>query len=302
MKGYTARVLSVLLPTSDPALNDLARAAAQTSIAAIAPKALPEDVGIAFGVVDRTAGRVQWGGFNEVSVYYPASTIKLFWLAYAQRRIVDRRLATTPEIDRAMHDMIVDSSNVATNVIVEASTRAIGGPDLPPDELKRWMEKRQAANRWYAKLRYTGVNVRQKVWDEGPTGREIQALGPNRELRNSLSPFAGMRLLSEVMLGRIVSPEACLYMRELLHRTRPDDEQVRDFTGGQLGPGCELWSKAGWMSTTKCDLAWIKAPDGREVVLSVFTVNSARDERLMPRIARELLLGLKIPVRNTADR
>ena len=264
---------------------------------AVAPAAKAEDVGVAVGVVDRATGTVRWGGFNEARVHYPASSIKLFWLAYAQRRIADGKLEPTPELDQAMHDMIVVSSNVATGTVVDATTGALAGPELPPKELRAWMDRRQAANRYFARLGYTGVDVRQKTYDVGPEGRERQGYGPGFELRNKMSPFAGMRLLSEVMLGRIVDPGACVYMRELLHRTRPEDEGVKGFAGGEAGPGCAVWSKAGWTSTAKCDLAWIRAPDGREVVLSVFTEGSAREEALLPRIARELLVGLKVPVR-----
>ena len=227
----------------------------------------------------------------------PASTIKLFWLAYAERRIADGKLKRTSELDRALKDMIVDSINDATALVVDETTETTGGPELATGELKRWMAKRQAANRWFASLGYTGVNACQKTWNEGSYGRERQGYGPKFELRNSMSPLAGMRLLSEIMLDRIVTPEACASMRGLLHRTREEDEQRKGFAGGEMAPGCELWSKAGWTSTAKCDLAWIKAPDGREVALSVFTENSAREEALMPRIARELLVGLKIPVK-----
>lgn len=290
-------MLSALLPMPDPGLNDLARRAAETAIEAVAPKAAREDVGVAVGVVDRAAGAVRWGGFNETKTHYPASTVKLFWLAFARHRIAEGKLKETPELDRAMHDMIVDSVNDATALVVDATTQTTGGPELPPRDLKRWMERRQAANRWFATLGYAGIVADQKTWNEGPYGRERQGYGKEFELRNAMSPLAGMRLLSEIMLDRIVDPAACAKMRELLHRTSPESIQYRDFTGGQLGPGCEIWSKAGWTSTVKVDLAWIKAPDGREVVLSVFTEGSAREETLLPRLSRELLMGLKVPVK-----
>lgn len=290
-------MFSILLASPDAGLSDLAHRAATTAIAAVASKASPEDVGVAVGVVDRASGTVRWGGFNETKSHYPASAIKLFWLAYARHRIAEGKLKETPELDRAMNDMIVDSINDATALVVDAATETTGGPELPPRELGRWMERRQAANRWYASLGYTGVNASQKTWNEGPYGRERQGYGPNYERRNAMSPLAGMRLLSEIMLDRIVDPSACAKMRGLLHRTRPDDVQFRDFTGAQTGAGCEVWSKAGWTSTVKCDLAWIKAADGREVTLAVFTEKSAREEALLPRISRELLVGLGMPVK-----
>lgn len=289
-------MLSVLLPVSDPALNALAKASAESSLAAVAPAAKHEDVGVSVGVIDRAGGKVQWGAYGGERTFYPASTVKLFWLAYAEKRIEDGKLRPTSELERGLRDMIVDSTNDATALIVDAATETTGGPELSPRALRSWMEKRQAANRWFTGMGYTGINACQKTWNEGPYGREKQGYGPNLKFRNAMAPLAGMRLLSEIMLDRIVNPAACRRMRELLHRLSAADEQVKGFSGSQLGPGCQIWSKAGWTSEVKCDLAWIKAPDGREIVLSIFTSKSAREETLLPRIARELLVGLKMPV------
>lgn len=290
-------MLPVMLPTSDPVLDALARRAAETNLALVAPKAKAEDVGVAVGVVDRTAGTVRWGAFNGDRTHYPASTVKLFWLAYAERRIEDGKLKSTPELQRGLHDMIVDSVNDATALVVDSATETTGGPELSPKALKAWMAKRQAANRWFSGMGYTGINACQKTWNEAPYGRERQGYGPKFELRNAMSPLAGMRLLSEIMLDRIVTPEACGRMRELLHRTNPLDTQFAGFSGSQMGAGCEIWSKAGWTDSVKCDIAWIKASDGREIVLSIFTADTAREETLVQKIARDLLVGLKMPVK-----
>lgn len=269
-------------------------------MAVVSPSGKTEDIGVSVGVVDRVARTVRWGAYNGERTFYPASTVKLFWLAYAEKRIEDGKLKTSPELERGLHDMIVDSTNDATALIVDAATETTGGPELSPRALRAWMDKRQAANRWFADLGYTGINACQKTWNEGPYGREKQGYGPNLKFRNAMAPMAGMRLLAEIMLDRIVNPNACGRMRELLHRTKADDEQVKGFSGSQMGQGCEIWSKAGWTSEVKCDLAWIKAPDGREVVLSIFTSKSAREEGLLPRIARELLVGLKMPVKEAS--
>lgn len=89
-------MLAILLPSADPTLNELAHRSAETALAAVAPKASKDDVGVAIGVVDRAAATVRWGGFNETRTHYPASTIKLFWLAYARHRIAEGRLKETP--------------------------------------------------------------------------------------------------------------------------------------------------------------------------------------------------------------
>ena len=162
-------------------------------------------------VGDRATGTVRWGGFNETKTHYPASAIKLFWLAYARHRIAEGKLTQTPELDRAMHDMIVDSVNDATALVVDATTETTGGPELPPRELDRWIARRQAANRWYDSLGYTGVNASQKTWNEGPYGRERQGYGaPLRTTERDVAP------------GRDAAPER--------DHARPDrgSRQLRD--------------------------------------------------------------------------
>ena len=53
---------------------------------------------------------------------YPASVIKLFYLAAAHRWMEDNRLRDTPELRRAMRDMIVESYNEATHYVVDLLT------------------------------------------------------------------------------------------------------------------------------------------------------------------------------------
>lgn len=63
---------------------------------------------------------------------YPASVIKLFYLVAANRWMEDGKLADTEELRRAMRDMIVDSYNEATSLIVDSLTDTTSGPELPP--------------------------------------------------------------------------------------------------------------------------------------------------------------------------
>lgn len=277
-------LLPVLLPTSDPVLNAACRAA----VSVVAPTLSPDDFGVACGIVDRAHGTVRWGGFQAEKPRYPASTVKLFYLAYARKLIADGKLKETPELLRAMRDMIVDSTNDATALVLDSITGTTGGPELPKAELAKWMDKRQAVNRWFTSMGYIGLNACQKPWNEGPYGRELQGYGEKMALRNMMSPLAGMRLISEIMLDRIVDPKACETMRTLLHRT-PESPQVKGFVGAALPAGYEQWSKAGWTGTVRHDIAWIKAPDGRETVLAIFSEKHAADESLIPKIAKELI-------------
>ena len=69
--------------------------------------------------------------------FYPASVIKLFFLAHAHRQMEDGRLADTPELRRGLRDMIVDSYNEATSFVVDSLTGTSSGPELPAAEIGR---------------------------------------------------------------------------------------------------------------------------------------------------------------------
>src|SRR6185503_8221032 len=83
---------------------------------------------------------------------YPASVVKLFYLAAVHRWLEDGKIKETDELKRAVRDMIVDSSNEATQYVVDVLTQTTGGYELPAGEMKQWQEKRNAVNRFYGAL------------------------------------------------------------------------------------------------------------------------------------------------------
>src|SRR4030095_95667 len=82
------------------------------------------------------------GNYRGQEPTYPASVIKLFYLVAAHRWMEDGRIADTPELRRALRDMIVDSGNEPTHYIVDLLTGTTSGPELPDAEMKEWGEKR----------------------------------------------------------------------------------------------------------------------------------------------------------------
>lgn len=221
---------------------------------------------------------------------YPASVIKLFYLVAAHRQMEDGKLADTPELRRAMKDMIVDSLNEATGYIVDCLTGTTSGPELPEPEIKEWHDKREWVNRYFASLGYTNINVDKKPWCEGPYGRETQAIKLFKPTRNMLTTDATARLLMEIMTGKAVSAARCEQMKELLRRDFADpknrNEQVRDFSSPALPPGAKLWSKAGWTEKSRHDAAYIELPNGAKFVLVIFTENHAHKKEIIASIAR----------------
>jgi beta-lactamase class A len=232
--------------------------------------------------------------------FYPASIIKLFYLAYAHRQMEDGRLADTPELRRGLRDMMVDSSNEATSYVVDAVTGTTSGPELPPAELAAWSERRGGVTRYFRSLGYTNVNAQRKTWGEGPYGREKQDMEAHPPARNFLSTNDTARLLGEIALGQCVSRERAAQMLELMARdpftvkADPDD-QATGFSGAAVAPGMKLWSKAGWVSWARHDAALIELPGGGRVVIVTFTdgAEHAQNRALIAAVVRRVLAGLR---------
>jgi Beta-lactamase enzyme family len=227
---------------------------------------------------------------------YPASVVKLFYLVDAHRQMEDGQLHDTPELRRAMHDMIVYSYNDATSYVLDSLTGTTSGPELPPTELAQWQDKRNTVNRYFASLGYTNINVNKKPWGEGPYGREVQASQTFKPNRNLLTTDATARLMAEIATGRAVSPDRCEQMKVLLRRdfsTPGDpDTQAHDFIARALPAGARLWSKAGYTSTARHDAAYIELPNGARLVLVIFTTGQADEQGILPSLARVVIDGM----------
>jgi len=230
---------------------------------------------------------------------YPASVVKLFYLASVHRWLEDKKISDTSELQRAVKDMIFDSSNEATQYVVDVLTGTTSGFELPPKEMETWQYKRNAVNRYFAALGYTNINVNQKTFCEDAYGRESVSRGPNGENRNKLTTDATARLLMEIATGKAVSSARSQQMMDLMKRDYAGqgsaDDQAHAFTGIALKgiSGAGLWSKAGWTSTTRHDAAYVELPDGLKFVLVTFTTDQAKEREIIPTVARVVIEGLK---------
>lgn len=274
------------------------RTVAETRSEFVSPALKPEQLAVT--VVDlRGAAPVIAHSRGDERIY-PASVIKLFFLAYAHRLMEDGQLADTPELRRGLRDMIVDSYNEATSYIVDAVTGTTSGPELPPDELARWSAARGVVTRYFRSLGYANVNAQRKPWGEGPYGREMRDMAAHPPARNFLSTNDTARLLTEIALGQCVSPARSAQMLELMARdpftpkSDPDDQAI-GFTGAALTPGMKLWSKAGWVSWARHDAALIELPGGGRIIIVTFTDGRehAQNRAIIPAVARRILAGLR---------
>jgi beta-lactamase class A len=287
---------TTVAPISSEAAQKLVDGAVQKALQEFAPQKLQSNQ-LAVTLIDLTdAGHPVQASYRGDVQIYPASVVKMFYLAAAHRQMEDGKMEDTAELRRAMKDMIVDSYNEATGYVLDLLTGTTSGPELPDAGIKEWWDKRNAVNRYYTSLGYTNINVNKKPWCEGPYGRETQAIKLFKPTRNQLTTDATARLLSEIAIGKAVSAAHCEQMKELLKRDfdKPGDknDQAHAFTGPALPQGAKLWSKAGWTSETRHDAAYVELPNGVRFVLVTFTLNQASKREIIPFIAKEVISGL----------
>src|ERR1044072_5263196 len=254
----TARAQRTFIKSSPPAhttqaanLQALVNQAAQTALSKFADKKLTE-AQLSITLIDlRDPEHPVTASFRGNERVYPASVVKLFYLVAVHRWLADKKIEETPELKRAVRDMIVDSSNEATQYVLDVLTRTTGGFELSPKEMQQWQYKRNAVNRYYSSIGFTNINVNQKTFCEDAYGRERVSRGPNGENRNKLTTDANARLLAEIATGRAVDSARSAQMMELLKRNfagavKDNDDQGHGFSGIALQgiPEARLWSKA----------------------------------------------------------
>lgn len=243
--------------------------------------------------------------YRGVENIYPASVVKLFYLVAAHEWLERGMISPSPELDRAMRDMIVDSSNDATGLVVDVLSGTTGGPELPPGPFETWKYQRNIVNRYFQSLNWSEfatINVNQKTWCDGPYGRERAFYGEDFDNRNMLTTNATAKLLHSVVGGVAVTPERSQSMMELMQRSlNPIDleadpeNQVVGFIGGGVPPVAKVWSKAGLMSRVRHDAAYVELPNLQPYLLVVFTEGKSHsaNEEILPFVTQQINEAMK---------
>jgi len=290
-----AKAQTALPPSfaTSPKLQALVNSAARTALDKFdEKKLLPTQLAVTLVDLGDAAKPAAASFRGDVQIY-PASVIKLFYLAAAHRWMEGGKVSDTPELRRAMSDMIVHSYNEATGYVIDLLTGTTSGPELPDDEIKAWFDKRNAVNRHFTSIGYAGVNANKKPWCEGPYGRETQAINAFTSKRNMLTTDATARLMVEIATGKCVSSKRSAEMLKLMSRNPAATEKDRDsqarFTGPALPAGAKLWSKAGWTSQTRHDAAYIELPNGAKFVLIVFTTDHSGEKEIIHTVAKVIV-------------
>ena len=245
-------------------------------------------------------------GYNASKLFYPCSVVKLFYLVAAQARLNDGFIKAHDELSRAMRDMIIFSSNTATNYIIDLVTGTTGDTLLNSDEKAVWEKKRNWVNRYFRSFgwpEFAEINVCQKLMDDERYGREKVFVGENGLNHNALTTDATARLFYAIFTGQVISPSHSALIADTLSRsldtTWIDAEprsQVKGFFGAGLPQGSRLWSKAGrtdWTgdptaSYRRHDAAYVELPNGLAFTLVAFTMGDSisMDETCLPMIAQ----------------
>lgn len=260
-------------------------------------KLKPDD--IAATVIDLTDPKnIVWANSRGEAMIYPASVVKMFYLAALHRQLEDKKITMTKELERGVRDMIVDSSNEATQYILDVLTDTSSGAELPEKAFEKWQYKRNRVNRFFASLGYKNINVNQKTFCEDAYGIEQQSRGYKGKNRNMLTTNATARLIAEIAMLNMVTPERSRQMMGLMKRdpfakTGDGEDQAHAFSGIALIErnltGAKLWSKAGWTSSTRHDAAVIELPNGKKFAIAVFTERNADNKAPIPQFVGKIL-------------
>ncbi len=231
---------------------------------------------------------------GEVQIY-PASVVKMFYMAAFYQQLEDGKIKMTPELERGLKNMIIESGNESTGYILDVLTSTTSGPEMPKDEFKKWAYKRNSINRYYKKLGYQNISINQKTHCEDAWGREQQFRGYAGKNRNMLTTNATAKLMANIALGKSVNAKRSQQMMDLMKRDweKPvKNPFYQEFTSHALKPSSKIWSKEGWTSKTRHDSAYIETPEGLKFVLVVFTENHAKEQEIIPSVARGVIKGL----------
>jgi len=303
VKPNSKKIHQPFVIESSPALQTLLDAAVGETLNGYAPKNLTAD-NVAATLIDlRDPNNLKMGSYRGEQKIYPASVVKMFYMAAIHQWLEDGKIKTlSPELTRGVKDMIVDSSNEATQYILDVLTDTSSGGELPAREFAAWSYKRNAVNRYFASLGYQNINVNQKTHCEDAYGREQQFRNYKGENRNMLTTDATARLMTKIALGKSVSQERSRQMMDLMKRdfsgtSKDADDQAHGFTAIALNElnlkDAKLWSKAGWTSKSRHDAAYVETPDGLKFVLVVFTENFAEERGIIPSIANKIIKNFK---------
>jgi len=218
---------------------------------------------------------------------YPASVVKFVYLMAAYEWQEEGRLKIDPAFDAELEAMIRESSNQATQKVFARLTNTAPGPALAPGDYRVFRERRLAVKRWLETLGIDDLHCVNPTYDGGGdlVGRDEQFLRdrtvkgglastdgsyPNRQ---AMTAIGTAKLLALLATDRALTPEDSATVRRRMRRDpKQQPHLARRIAGGAARtPGLEVYAKSGTWGPDYADAGIVRAPDGRQFVLVVFT-------------------------------
>ena len=277
-----------------PALEQLLADIAHETVAEFSGAGLTED-GLSIAVIDLTAP-TSVSSFPSASYrgdvsYYPCSVVKLCYLSYYAAQREAGKLADSPELSRALTDMITVSSNDATGFVVDSITGTTSGPEIADArEWERWKARRNVVNDWFHARGYSNLNANQKTFCEDAYGRE-QAFRDGGKNRNRMTAAESARIFKEIVRNEVAGPTLTDAMLRLLARDIAADKPFEEMepedarlAGQGLPRGSRLWAKSGDAYDFHHLVGRVALPNGSDFVIAVFTKGVKTVPGIIPRV------------------
>lgn len=213
------------------------------------------------------------GSYNPTTIIYPASCVKLAYLASSMYWC---RTNGHPYdfLESCVGPMIRVSDNVQTGVVVDTITGQPNISDVTSTADSRFLP-------WYNKREYTenflathGLVENQVLCNKtyptnsgsGPAGAEAVSINTYRG-GNRMQPKCAASLMLEIQKGAI-EPDALPYMQGLLTHDRWGSQTV---LGQGVPPGSVMYNKYGNAYNNLNDIMYVKLPNNREMIVAVFS-------------------------------
>jgi len=199
-----------------------------------------------------------------------ASTVKVaiaaLYLAQVDngRRSLDDTINGQP-VRSLMRRMLVFSDNTAADILF----KDVGGP--------------RAVHDWLSDNGVQGVRVDRTI---------AQLLSAKRDLwdrRDSATPVAMVDLLRRIYKGDLIKPESRNYLLGLMAQCETGKNRMKSM----LPYGTLVEHKTGTLTGLADDVGFITLPDGRRVVVAIFTRGGADRPRTIAETARAIYDGFK---------
>lgn len=243
-------------------------------------------VGVALLAIPKT-GPPKLAHVGGDQAIYPASVVKLVYLMAAYRWQEEDKLTIDPAMDRELEAMIRQSSNQATQKVFARLTGTTPGAALVPGAYRDYRERRLAVKRWLESLGIGDLHCVNPTYDGGGdlVGRDQQFLRdrtvkgglasadgeyPNRQ---AMTATGTAKLLALLATDRALTPEDSAIVRRRMKRDPKEQPHLaRRIAGGAARlDGLEVYAKSGTWGPNYADAGIVRAPDGRQFVLVVYT-------------------------------